>query len=223
MAKKSPSRSTAPNYVKWCQMALWTVEEAIALSLGLDPASLPSQDNLEKARYEERREIVNRANDAGLLSIDGHMGMARIQPDRFLSWAKSRRIDVPRKLLETVKAYGGRISYWPAEIRRLNKELDALKVKNETSPDRKAKKVEAADDKPLNEAERRVVRTIIIAMAVSRYKFDPKAVRNSTAREIVSDVATLGIKRAPDENTVRNWLSQSSKLLPKRDEATPGN
>ena len=53
-------------------------------------------------------------------------------------------------------------------------------------------------------------------MAVNGYGHDPKAVRNSTAKEIAGDLHRLGI--ALDEDTVRKYLAEGRDLLPSETE-----
>lgn len=67
-------------------------------------------------------------------------------------------------------------------------------------------------NKPLHTKERETLLKLIIGMAVSGYKFNPKAKRNEATSDIVGDLDENGIALDPD--TVRKWLKEASELLP---------
>ena len=71
---------------------------------------------------------------------------------------------------------------------------------------------EGEDPKPLSEKERASLLKIVIGMAVKGYEYNPNASRNTTAKDISSDLQLLGI--SIDEDTVRKWLKEATQQLP---------
>ena len=61
--------------------------------------------------------------------------------------------------------------------------------------------------------ERGTVLQLLIGMAVSRYKYDPRASRNEATSAIADDLAKLGIPL--DSDTVRKWLREAADYLPR--------
>ncbi len=53
---------------------------------------------------------------------------------------------------------------------------------------------------------------LLIGMAVSKYKYDPRANRNQATSAIADDLAKLGIPL--DLDTVRKWLGEAADYLP---------
>lgn len=67
-------------------------------------------------------------------------------------------------------------------------------------------------NKGLSVRERDSLLKLVIGMAIKGYGHDPKAGRSSTAREVASDLALIGVPL--DEDTVRKYLAEARELLP---------
>ncbi|MBQ4853748.1 hypothetical protein IMW82_03515 [Rhodanobacter sp. B2A1Ga4] len=102
----------------WGKMALWTLEEAIALSLGKSPnvvnwsavngdgdshIRVSLRDSPFRREYARRRQLTSRAAAAYELSDP-------IKPEAFLSWSLNTFDSVPAELIEQVRAMGKRIA-----------------------------------------------------------------------------------------------------------------
>lgn len=57
---------------------------------------------------------------------------------------------------------------------------------------------------------------MVITMATTGYRYDPKDKKSGTTGEIVNDAESLGINI--DADTVRKWLKESAQLLPPQEE-----
>lgn len=91
----------------WAKMAIWTLDEAVALSLGKDPAKV-NNSTMSKSgeryvpvvwlqsefpkEYARRAELVHRAKVAGILTD-------QISPERFVRWAVDVFDNMPDELL----------------------------------------------------------------------------------------------------------------------------
>jgi len=213
-------------------MPVWELDEAIALSLGYDPGSVTREvvqashfPKHERRRYEQRQELVKRASEVGHLPPPGMSSMPRVAPCQFLEWAKSNEIDYPVELEQSMNARGGALTDWHHEnekskavsarkddvIAKLQAELN--KMEQESEALRKEMTDQDANNRKLTEAERKVVRTIIITMAIKGYDYKLAEERSSVPNRIENEAAELGLK--VDDGSVRSWLKKSAKLLPK--------
>lgn len=90
----------------WMKMAIWTLDEAVALSLGKDPAKVNSSSMSKSGEryvpvvwlqsefpreYARRTALVQRAKVAGMLSD-------QITPEKFMRWAADVFEDMPHEL-----------------------------------------------------------------------------------------------------------------------------
>jgi len=106
--------SANADFAFWAKMAIWTLDEAISLSLGKDPRVV-NWDSVNGGGeqyapaalikspfpkyYAQRRELVRRA-----LSVRDLVDP--IRPEAFLVWAQSTFDPVPTELVEQVRARG---------------------------------------------------------------------------------------------------------------------
>lgn len=60
--------------------------------------------------------------------------------------------------------------------------------------------------------EKESLLTIVIAMAIKGYKYDPRATRNDAVREITQDAVDCGL--SIDVATTRKWLKEAADLVP---------
>lgn len=67
-------------------------------------------------------------------------------------------------------------------------------------------------EKSLMTVERESLLRLVIGMAISGYKYDPKSSRNSATAEISADLEKLGV--GLDQDTVKKWLKEAIVVLP---------
>lgn len=90
---------------KWRKLAAWTIDEAVALSFGKEPAVVnlkslsvpprslsPLTSSPFVRRYRERTDRVSRAHAAGLLGNP-------INPTKYVKWLKSEMIEAPAAIV----------------------------------------------------------------------------------------------------------------------------
>jgi hypothetical protein len=122
----------AANSSYWGKMALWTLDEAIALSLGKNPNAVnwssvngdgdryiieALRNSPFRGEYARRRELANRAEAA-------HELRDPIKPEAFLTWSLHMFDSTPPELLEQVRATGKYVADLEALTRRVS-ELQA--------------------------------------------------------------------------------------------------
>lgn len=100
------------HFEHWVKMAYWSIDEAVALSLGRDPnyvswkhvQSLTSISPFA-AQFSAKREIAIRAKTMGQL-------WEQTVPSNFLAWAKRVGFEFPVELIASVQALGIQIADW---------------------------------------------------------------------------------------------------------------
>ncbi len=102
----------------WSRMSAWTLDEAVALSLGKDPRKV-NWDKLKSLvgispfaeKYQAQREIFNRAKLAGQLWDSTIPGV-------LIAWAGRMRVEFPSVLVDAIKDLGIQISDWKSAFDR---------------------------------------------------------------------------------------------------------
>ena len=195
----------------WAKVPLWTLDEAVALSFGKNPF-LVTWSAVEEyadtssfaAGFANLRHLVLRAKEAQQLP-------ELVSPDAYIAWAKANNVAFPRELEESVNAFSGQEPDYKALF-----EETKLQLASATDEVARLK----AADKPLGGKERNTYHKLLLGLAVACYKYDPSALRSTTAKAIVEDLACLNI--SIDEDTVREKLREAAEefgdRLPRRDE-----
>lgn len=96
----------------WSRMSLWTLDQAVALSLDRDPR-IVNWESIKRYRlqsnfvasFEARLMLVTSAKDAGQLWDCTY-------PNLFLAWARRMRFEVPAHLAGAIRALGIQIADW---------------------------------------------------------------------------------------------------------------
>lgn len=202
----------AADFDFWSKAAYWTIDEAVALSLGKQPQAV----NWETVKphlnaspfaveFERRRMLASRAKDTNQLA-DGNL------PGFFLAWAARNRIDIPPELIEAVEGHGHQIADWKtaydeaqATISALHAQLEELR--HEPFEERETE-LTGRPEKPLITRERKTALKLIIGIALVAYGAEPfKAKRSGIYKEIADDLAERDLSITDD--TVRKWLREA--------------
>jgi hypothetical protein len=103
----------AADYEHWSRAAHWTLDEAIALSLGKAP-ELVRWDRLQSLTATKSPFVIQyaRRRDLSLRAKTWQQLFDPVLPGIFLAWAKRTDIDVPADLVEAVQKRGVQIADW---------------------------------------------------------------------------------------------------------------
>ena len=191
----------------WGKMALWTLDEAIALSLGKSPNVVNwSAVNGEgdsyirtslraspfRREYARRRQLTSRAAAAYELSDP-------IKPEAFLTWSLNTFDAVPAELIEQVRAMGKRI----ADLHVLTERVAELEAQLAAH----GKATTAMDlDKPLDARERTTLMRIIRALEVMA-----SLPNRGAASSVQKQLEEIGFT-SPGNATIRRTLEQARAL-----------
>lgn len=224
LAKPFYARVTAEMDVDhWSRTAYWTVEEAAALSLGKDPREVTRlkveairPPNRFASEYLARLDILERAQTMHQLYHSTNL-------TRFLAWIEHTRFPMPEALVDAAKAIHRLEVDWKGEYQKLKEKFE--KYAQETSENFEnfatltsnlegtvSTEFAKAKAGSLGARERESLLKLVIGMAIKGYGHDPHKSRTSTASEIASDLAALGI--ALSDDTVRAYLQEARDLLP---------
>jgi hypothetical protein len=117
------------NISHWSRMSVWTIDQAVALSLGREPR-LVNWDSIQNyvevsafaAAYQARRDIILSAKLAGQLYETNIPGF-------FIAWAARMNIDLPAPLVDAVNGLGIQIADWKTAYDRQKQVAEAAEAK----------------------------------------------------------------------------------------------
>jgi hypothetical protein len=182
-------------------MPHWSVEEAAALLIGLNPRHVSRHGVLDydadgnESPYQSILELSKRAYGTGRIGSGS--------PREWIDWAKAIDLPVPAKLRDGVER-------WGASKVVLAPSIYARGITYVAEPaDTGAAKTEKLE---LDPRERASLLKLVIGMAMAGYRYDPKAKRNDAVTEIYSDLLGLGIELSDD--TIRRFLREAAQYAP---------
>ena len=189
----------------WAKMATWSVHEASAVLVGLNPhfakdhtLGYGREANKYAVRFYGLLELARRAWDQSEIDYPA-------TPANWLDWAKKRDLPIFPVLEKEIDRW--RTFKTPGETIRIG-ELEAKNARLESD----LSKAKSADAQSIGARERDSVLKLIIGMAVAGYKYDPLAQKNDAIRDITGDLEKHGVPLADD--TIRKYLRAGADLLP---------
>jgi hypothetical protein len=112
------------NLDHWAKMSYWTIDEAVALSLGREPKSASWKyiqtlvgTSPFATEFSAKRELAMRANVMGQLT-------EQCSPSTFLAWAERMRFPMPDVLVSGVKDLGIQIADWKSLFEQMKKSAE---------------------------------------------------------------------------------------------------
>lgn len=133
-------RSAAADFDYWTKMAHWTLEEAVALSLGKSPqvvnkqslSGIPSWTSPFVREFASTMELAQRATQWGKL-------FDPVMPVLFVRWAQETEIPLPEELVEKVLRRAGSGTDWKKEYEELcSKHNELMESANQVMDKQKA-------------------------------------------------------------------------------------
>jgi hypothetical protein len=189
--KKRLQQYPDAHFAYWGKMAKWTLDEAVALTFGKAPQRFKWEYIEREVRafpfaekYSERRELALRAK----LHTPHTQS---VLPSVFIAWAQKMEIPVPNELIASVEKYAPLKPLKPLKPMKENKD----------------------DHDSLPETERNSLLKLVLGMAISAYKYDPKETRNhatGTSRGSIQ-YALNEHDLNMDEDTIRKYLNEASE------------
>lgn len=203
----------------WAKQAYWTIDEAVALSLGKDPR-IVTWERLRSSteispfakKFADQRDLFNRAVWTRDL-------FQRTLPPILLAWARSKEIEMPPALLIEMEKLGIHVVDAKPLVEEATEVITTLKAQLS------AKQVELEDtrregellrsqskDEALNEKGRGTFQKMILGMALEQYAYNPADKKSTVPKQIADDLRLHGIELT--EKTVRDILRAAAERYP---------
>lgn len=191
----SNDASEGVDYEFWSRMSGWTVAEAAALLLDIDPDRLPEESKDRGTRgWEYRRlfRLLDRARKMEELS-------SPMTPREFLTWASSNGIKPPEQLDATVRA-GKPHRNWKTRYQAMRRERDSLLAE-----------VEGLSEKVADDLNPRVRQTLLkLVGGMARAKFKHVTGNRNTVSSIQR--ALEDVDWPLTGNSIRTYLNEADVL-----------
>jgi hypothetical protein len=181
------------DYKYWCRMPGWTVTEAAALLLDLDPdrpkkSGKDTDFDAKEWEYFRLRRLMKRAETMDLLS-------SPMSPREFLQWAMSNNIPRNEKL-EGIVTSTKRLSDWRKRYFRMKRRRDQL--------------AEELEDKVLPK-ERLTFLKLVLGMA--RAKFAHKKGGHNTVGQIHDSLEKKGRGITLAKDSIKKYLDEADERI----------
>lgn len=219
-AKQPFSRPSAnADFDHWAKVSLWTIEEAVALSLGKSPAAVNKKfmEHYRQLGYGLPKLFMNRLEIARRAVLSQQL-YDPIYSQLFLAWAARMKIDVPEGLIAAVEALGIQVADWKtlfddSQAKRSSERLEAEATIR--SLEERIEELTSATKPDVSTRERETLLKLVISMAIKGYSYGPEGKKNTATTEIASDSAAIGVPVSDD--TVRKYLNEAKALLPREE------
>lgn len=190
--------------VHWASMPHWTVDEAVAVSLGRNP-TIVTHRSLQHPRYKNRSNFVlefERRRDLLTRAIAAHEVSEPIKPNELAIWASGRGLPwfdaimqakaqpAPERDLELEERYNAAIA-----------ERDALRAKL-------ADLLTDVDD--LHPRSKTSLLRLVLGMAILRFEYTTKG-RSNTAKLVSGEFEEIGIPIT--DETILRWVREAAAEL----------
>lgn len=176
----------------WVRMGSWSLVEATALSIGIEPDdNLAENDQLRTTGaecyefYSKRRKLL----ESHFFKYSDTASI-RPKPLNVLRWMRKVQLEVPPSLHQT---YNDLFTLNQPKQEDISPELEASKL--------------------LESRERTSLLRMIIGMATGGYGYKPDSERSPIPNQIRSDIAKLGLDLHQD--TIRQYLKEAAAILPR--------
>ena len=205
------------DFIYWSKMQEWSIEEGIALIHGKDPKTVNYSSLKRSAPLSDLRKQFDEIIELAKRSVKWKKLYDPALPSLFIKWAKDNGFEAPLELDRQVLKRKGNTVDWKKQyddLLKLNNgnvgKADKLIADQRNVID--GLKLPIHNKSDLNTKEKTSLLKILLGLTLTNYEYNPNASRNSTAREIASDLELQGL--SVDEDTIRKWLNQSKEYLP---------
>lgn len=222
----------APDYKHWAMQPMWSISQAIALLLDIEPrAQLSSAGSFSAVNVEKymrsNKELITAKQYFDYydtlynIVLNSNNRDASRKPFFFIEWAKSNDIEVPEKLADALKQYGHNDTDWhaksieqTAQIERLEKEIAELK-KAPASPNLDSSNATAADTDLITDKNKS---TLLWLLGVALHKAWPRGFANddkgnTLATNILAHVSTNNLFPKVQQAAVAKAVVESREAV----------
>ena len=180
-----------PNWAYWASKEYWSIEEASALLIGVEPGLGDNASEAAEEAFDEFRNILHTMDSIGKIDMP-------IRPIQLIEYLDQQSLSVPARLRRAVHGYERN----PANAYRLlAKRLEAAERENR----------ELKLRVPLDPRERKTLLLLVCGLVHVHHRYNPSK-RSSVVKDIQSQLKELKIHLSDD--AIRSALNASYDLLP---------
>jgi hypothetical protein len=227
------------NARSWGGAAYWTIAEAVALAFRRNPSMVMLANVQPYAgvspfawKFVDLHAHALRAAEAGTLPlVSGLLPSYAVAPVQFIDWMDNREAASGVRFDPHVRAAVERVSgpSWRTAAEHIAARLDDvsaalqadirfledenLALTNELARLRAELAAAQSTEKPLEGKARTSVLTLVLGMAMAKYKHDPHSgKRSDVVSHIRDDLTRVGLSLGDD--AIRKWLEVANELAP---------
>jgi hypothetical protein len=221
--------SADADFAYWCKAAYWTLDEAVALSLGKDPGIVTPKSITHHRgfspfvrSFDRLRALADRAKWKGTL-------FDPVLPSIFANWAVETDIPLPEDIIERVLngkpakvVLEGLVQQQSDLIALLEQNLDLKEQRlslmaerlavYEAATNEDAEAADASPSKPQSTVERDNMLKVIWSIAAENYGHRPDLKRSTAVADIRRALNLQGLDLSDD--TIRRYLTNAEERLP---------
>ncbi|MDE2362021.1 MAG: hypothetical protein KGM42_05020 [Hyphomicrobiales bacterium] len=210
----------AGNFGHWSKAQYWTIDEAVALSLGKAPERVNWSNVKPLVDHSPFAQRYRDIRDLALRCVAWQTLYDPVLPALFLDWTRKNELPFPEELAVLVTARHDNAVNWRLLYEKLkaDSERDIADLRtalraggsgqtlDEPRPDAKR----GSDSGAVRERESLL--KLVIAVATKKYRYDPMATRSDAVSRIKRDLEDCGLSL--DDATILKYLRQGAELLP---------
>lgn len=210
------------DFEHWSKAQYWTIDEAIALSLGKAPERVNWATVKPMVDFSPFAQQYRRVRDLALRAVNWKALFDPILPALFLDWTRANELPFPDDLAQRVTARRGNALNWRLLYDKLKedkeREISELRsaLANKFEPSEEPSGPTGGPTKRQSEGsttrERDSLLKLVITMATKKYRYDPSGARSDSVGRIRRDMDECGLSL--DEGTILKYLRQGANLLP---------
>jgi hypothetical protein len=189
--KNKPKPEDEPNWAYWASKEFWSVAEASALLINIEPGLIDKASEAAEEAFNEFRNILHTMDTLGKIDMP-------IRPIQLIEYLDQQTLSVPTRLRRAVHGYERN----PANAYRLlAKKLEQVERENR----------ELKLRTPLDPRERKTLLSLVCGLVHVHHGYDPSK-RSSVVKDIQSKLRELKLHLSDD--AIRSALNAAYELLP---------
>lgn len=181
------------DFTYWSKMASFTIHELLCLSVGVEPDSFDSSTVARFSRFQKSAldafwpamAFLARRREQLVRQFSGGDDDRRVSPKQFLAWIEKTGFETHPAFLDPLQG------------------IHVGDVRPASGP---------AEPTRQDPREVDTIAQLFTAMAIKRYRYDPRAERSEVPRKISDLAASMGMTVTPE--TVRKYLKKGAELIP---------
>lgn len=137
--------SAKADFDHWAKCTYWTIDEAVALSLGKAPEIVTWEKVKREPEYSPFVKQYTRIRDLAMRAVKWQQIFSQTLPGIYLAWARQSGIELPEELVTAVEARDIRIANWKDLYEQLQEKYEELQKEYLSALEQQNQLIEAAN------------------------------------------------------------------------------